>query len=52
MQDYLLTNTLYLRPAGLAEVEASFGSLPHYLQEVLGVDAAALQKLQARYLQG
>jgi protein-tyrosine phosphatase len=75
MQDYLLTNTLYRRPAGLeglapphvldalwrveesyldaglAEVESSFGSLPRYLQEVLGVDAAALHKLQARYLQ-
>ena len=75
MQDYLLTNTLYRRPVGLANaapdevlqvlwrvqedfletalhgVEVGYGGIDSYLENVLGINAAARKKLAALYLQ-
>ncbi|WP_374608837.1 tyrosine-protein phosphatase [Diaphorobacter nitroreducens] len=75
MQDYLLTNTYYRPPAGLAGpaprevlqvlwgvqedfldaalhlVDAQYGGVLPYLEDVLGVDAAAREELAGRYLQ-
>lgn len=75
MQDYLLTNTYYRPPTGLASaaprevlqvlwgvqedfldaalhrVDAQYGGITTYLEDVLGLDAAARAELAARYLQ-
>lgn len=75
MQDYLLTNTYYRPPTGLASptprevlqvlwgvqedfldtaldmVDAQYGGVTPYLEDVLGVDAAARSELAQRYLQ-
>jgi len=76
MQDYLLTNTYYRPPTGLAGpaprevlqvlggvqedfldaalhmVDAQYGGITPYLEDVLGVDAAARDELAGRHLQG
>ncbi len=75
MQDYLLTNALYRRPAGVASaapgdvlqvlwrvqedfleaalhsIEAEHGGIQPYLERVLGVNAAAQERLAALYLE-
>ncbi len=75
MHDYLLTNSLYQRPAGMAShapeevlavlwrvqqefldaalhgVDHDYGGVQAYLQDVLGVDAAAQTHLAGLYLQ-
>ena len=74
MHDYLLTNSLYQRPAGMAShapeevlavlwrvqqefldaalhsVDHDYGGVQAYLQDVLGVDAAAQKHLAGLYL--